>query len=261
MKRSRVALLAAALMWLTPAAAHEYWIEPLRFRVEPGGAMEANLRLGMEFRGSRMPYVDANIVRLEDDGERIAGILGDIPAIKLTDMTPGLHQLVYHSTAERVHWTEYQKFAEFVNDHGLGWVLDRHKARGLPDTGFDEAYTRCAKSLVQVGPVAGSDHAVGLPAELVAQANPYMLRPGDTLPVKVLWHGKPAPDVLVRVFRRWQEQPTISDVVSGPDGVAQVPLAGPGVYMLNAVLMDEGAEKPADVWHSFWASLTFEVAP
>lgn len=260
MKRWRFAALAATLLFQAPASAHEYWIEPLRFRLEPGGALTANLRLGQQFRGDRMPYVDARIARLEDDGAKIAGILGDIPAIRLADMTPGLHHLVYQSTAERLTWTEWDKFAAFVNDHGLGWVLDRHRARGLPDTGFVEAYTRCAKSLVQVGPVAGADRVVGMPAELVAETNPYTLAVGDTLPVRVLWRGKPAAGSHVRVFRREHTDAVVTDVVADGDGIARVPLNGPGVYLLNGVLMVEGSEKPDDKWHSFWASLTFEVA-
>lgn len=260
----RVALVALCAMWLAPAMAHELWIEPLRFRLDPGSMLQANLRLGQQFRGDRLPYLPANAIRLEDVGpagaQPIGGTLGDIPAIALTPAAPGLQVLVYHSVAERVGWAEWRKFADFVNDHGLGWVLDEHRRRGLPETGFTEAYTRCAKALVQVGPVAGADHVVGLPAEIVAEANPYALTAGETLPVRLLWRGRPQPAHDIRVFRRFHEAATFRDVTTDAGGRAVVPLDGPGIYLLNAVLMAEGSEKPRDVWHSYWASLVFEVA-
>jgi len=39
-----------------------------------------------------------------------------------------------------------------------------------------------------------------------------------------------------------------------------MPLAGGGKFLLNAVHIIRWDEQPKDVWHSYWASLTFEIS-
>lgn len=265
MKLWRIVLTVMVALWLAPARAHEMWLEPTQFRIDPGAEIVADMRVGMHMNGYQLPYLDAMIDRIgvvdREATRPLPGTMGDIPAIRVQTRAPDLQVLFYQSTAERLGWAEFKKFEDFVTDHGLDWVLDEHRRRGLPDHGFQEAYTRCAKALVQVGEGAsGHDVVIGLPAELVAETNPYSLHAGDKLPLRALWHGGPFANAHVRVFRRNGDNLSVTDVVAGADGRVEVPLTGPGVYLLNAVQMSQGSEKPQDVWHSWWASLVFAVA-
>ncbi|MEQ9641046.1 MAG: DUF4198 domain-containing protein [Alphaproteobacteria bacterium] len=267
MGKLRIALTAIVVLWLAPASAHEMWIEPHAFRLAPDTEIVADMRVGQKMKGYTLPYLEASIDRIgivDPQARReLPGTMGDLPAIHVVPEAPGLQVLFYESRAERLGWAEFAKFESFLRTDGLAWVLEEHRKRGLPDSGFQEAYTRCAKALVQVGDgVAGNDVEVGLTVELVADVNPYTLAVGDTLPVRALWRGKPFVGAQLRVFRRppGETDAVIVDFITDDAGQGRVPLAGPGVYLLSAVQMSEGLEKPADVWHSWWASLVFEVA-
>lgn len=261
-----VALLSYALSGPTVAAAHEYWIEPLFHRVAAGEAIVANLRLGEQFKGDLYPFIPQKSLGtwlVDGDGARPWGSrIGDIPAFRETPARPGLHVLAYYSTASRLHYGDPGKFRSFLENEGLAWVLEEHRQRGFAEIGFDEAFSRCAKALVQVGDgSAGSDAAIGLPLELIANANPYALEAGaPVLPVTLLWQGAPLADAQITVFRDL-DGVAETKVRTTPDGTADIPLGPGGKFLLNAVHMIPWDERPLDAWHSYWASLTFEFTP
>jgi hypothetical protein len=247
-----------------PAAAHEFWIEPTQFRVDPGAEIVANLRSGVSFKGGDLPYIpDRVLAGGISDGEdmrSLEGIIGDIPAITEMPTHSGLHVLIYQTVADRLNWSEPGKFATYLAGKGLDWALDQHHARGLPETGFVEAYSRCAKTLVQVGEPGGGDVVTGMPIELVAEMNPYAAAEIDAaeLPVLLLWQGEPLADSQIMIFLKGSEsEPT--KVRTGGNGIANIPITESGVYLLNAVHIIPWDEQPLDAWHSYWASLTFEI--
>lgn len=259
----RILLVASISVWGPAAAAHEYWIDPVEFRLPAGEAILGDLRLGEDFKGSRYPYLPQKSVGawiVDGDGKRPwRAFTGDLPALSEKPGPEGLHVIAYHSTASRLTYSESGKFAKFVDGQGLDGVLEAHRERGLAETGFDEAYTRCAKALVQSGGGGGDDAPVGLPLELVAGANPYELPDDATeLPVSLLWQGSPLADAQITIFRKGEdvEQTTVR---TDADGRAVIPLGTGGRFLLNAVHMIPWDEKPKDAWHSYWASLTFAI--
>ena len=265
-RRHFATFLFGVALALTPlaAAGHEYWIEPIQFRVEAGKVITANLRLGQNFKGNAYPYIPQQSKSawiIDDDGKRPwRAQIGDLPAINETPGPPGLHVLSYFSTPSRLSYEEAGKFATFLEESGLDWVLEEHRRRGLTETGFDEAFSRCAKALVQSGGDGGDDVVIGMPIELVANANPYDSPPAaSALPVMLLWQGQPLADAQITVFRD-RDGVEITKIRTGPDGGAMVPLAGGGKFLLNAVHIIPWDERPKDAWHSYWASLTFEIS-
>jgi hypothetical protein len=136
-----------------------------------------------------------------------------------------------------------------------------HRARGLPERDFSETYVRCAKALIQVGPVRDEDRdrPVGLPLELVALANPYAGPLPDGLPVRLFWKGAPLADTQIAVFRESGGSVGRTVTRTGEDGVASIPVDGRGRFLLNAVRLDPADPNTGDEWHSHWASLTFAV--
>jgi uncharacterized GH25 family protein len=112
-------------------------------------------------------------------------------------------------------------------------------------------------ALVQVGPVrAGqSDHAAGLPFELVALANPYA--GGADLRVRLLWQGRPEAGTQIAVFRQ-DDDVERSRFFTDAQGEVEIPLAAGSRYVLNAVHI-EPVDGEEHVWASTWASLSFAV--
>jgi uncharacterized GH25 family protein len=249
-----------------PASAHEFWIEPKAFRVEPGAAIIADLKVGQNFRGDTYPYLKSQFVsfRVSDRaGARdIKGDEGDAPAVNIRSAAKGLHVISYLATAHRLDYDKWEDFVSYLEYEGLGWVAEAHKRRGLPESGFAEEYVRCAKALVQVGEPSATDKdlATGMPLELIADQNPYAAPPPSELPVTLLWRGKPLGDIQIRVF---QDNGTVTETTTrtDPTGKAVISLQGGGRFLLNAVHMQEAPPEQTARWESYWASLTFEVRP
>jgi len=246
------------------AEAHEFWIEPVDFTVAQGEKIEAQNRIGQMLKGDPHPFIASTFVRFtltDSAGTRdVEGALGDRPALQVMPERDGLHIAAYQSTVSTLTYREAEKFQRFVSKEGLDGVLAAHAARGLPETGFAEGYTRFAKALVAVGEGRGADKALGLRFELVALSNPYT----DAGPteVQLLQEGAPAPDIQVAVFRRDGTGTVTREVMrTGADGRARIERRGAALVLVSAVTMVEPREALAArkgvVWHSLWASLSW----
>lgn len=253
-------LLTGVLVAAAPLAAHEYWIEPERYHLSAGAPLLADLRNGQDFRGSRLPYIGQRIrsFRLHDsEGSReIEGVNGDRPAARLQAPAPGLVILSYHSQPDSLEFRSFESFAGYVRYEGLDWAIARHRADGLPDSGFSERYTRNAKALVQVGPHAqGADRLLGLPLELVVDGSPYA--PGrDAVPVRLFRQGVPVADWPINVFTRADGgRAALSRLRTDGAGRATVAFPPGSDILLNAVWLERAEGEFA--WESWWASLTF----
>ncbi|MCR9146082.1 MAG: DUF4198 domain-containing protein [Rhodobacteraceae bacterium] len=260
----RTVITVLCLVTVSGATAHEFWIDPEAHRVAPKDSIRAALRVGQDFKGSELPYLDGRFESFTLTGPQgtqdVSGTPGDRPAAQIRTDTEGLHVLAYHSNASTLTFSTMEKFVSYIAYEGNHWALEAHRAAGLPETGFKERYTRNAKALVQVGKVrpGDGDRALGLPVELIAQAHPADLDKGDSLPVLLLWQGEPLTGQRINIFTKGAEGPP-PYVVTDAKGQARVPLPAAGRYLLNAVHMfplDAGG--PVH-WESFWASLTFAV--
>ncbi|MBL1435614.1 MAG: DUF4198 domain-containing protein [Rhodobacteraceae bacterium] len=259
-----LAFLASAL----GAQAHEFWIQPHKYWLDNGSRLLADVRVGMDFGGNQLAFIPSTInafnITDADGTRKIEGRIGDIPSVNIYTNTDGLQILNLFSTSSMLTWDEFQKFDEFVNLHGMGWVLARHHERGLPETGFKEAYTRFVKSLVAVGDGAGEDRFTGMFFELVAGKNPYTDDMSDGMPITIMFRGQPLPNKQVDLFfRNTAGELTRLSVQSDANGVAIAPNLGAGEYMVNVVHMIEPSaedqERTGVSWHSLWGSLTFAI--
>jgi uncharacterized GH25 family protein len=246
-----------------PLNAHEFWVEPLSYTVSVGEEIALDLRVGQTLEGQSYPYLSHKFARYQvtdaDGVHDLLGIEGDIPSVLYDATVPGLHVIAYHARPEQLTYESFEDFNDFVDEEGLNSVVNRHRERRLPETGFTEAYTRNAKALVQVGPALeyDTDLATGMDFELVALRNPYL--PGASLPVKLLWQGAQVSDAQVAVFQRDGNKVVRSTYRTNDQGIADIPLHAKGIYLLSSVHMEESAEDSGAVWQSTWASLTFAI--
>ena len=262
-------LLASLLVAFstTGASGHEFWIDPVEFFVPSGSPVVADIRVGQEYEGPASAWIPQNFRRFEiaqgDEQTPVEGRIGDRPALN-QGVGDGLAVAIHVTTDSRITWSEFQKFEEFVRHKDAAWALADHAARGLPDSGFSEAYSRYAKSLISVGDGAGADQEYGLLTEIVALANPYTDDLSGGVPVRLLYQGAPRADAQIEVFAKDAEgQVTITTARTDADGHAVIPVTPGSRYMLDAVVLREPSEELAAernvVWESLWANLTFAV--
>lgn len=260
--RKLKATAIACCLFAAPAAAHEYWLEPGDYTPEPGAKVVINHNYGQHFKGDGLPFVSdwhKRYVAIDSEGEHpITGYDGDLPAVTTHFSEPGLTILAFDGTPEFHTFPEWEKFESFLKTAGLENIGALHRAEGKHLVDIVEHFARKAKLLVAVGNAKGKDRAVGLPLELIAGRNPYMLKPGATLPVQLLYKGKPIAGVTVLAFKgHGDENP--ARVITDSQGHADIALPVSGPYLLSAIHMFE--PQPADKadWSSLWTSLTFKV--
>ena len=254
-------LLAGLCAGLMPAAAHEFWIEPLQFRLDPETEIGARLKVGQNFAGDNLPWLPQQVAEagiVDAAGARpLTGMVGDLPAISEQARRPGLNVLFYYSKPSTLTHTDPERFETFVRETGQDTLLQTHRDRGLPQTGFIEAFSRCAKALVQVGEAGGGDGLTEMPLELLAEASPHASE-SVSLPVRLFWLGEPLAGAQITVFRKSGDV-QVMKLRTGRDGRAMVPLQGEATYMLSAVRMIPRDDETEIVWHSYWASMTFRI--
>lgn len=261
-------LFAALTLSSLPAPAHEFWISPETYTVEPEGQIVAHIRVGQNFKGGAYSYIPQNFVRFDMvAGDRVIpveGRIGDRPALSMTAPAEGLVTLVHQTTDYFLTYSDADTFVNFVTSKDFDGVLAEHKARGLPEAGFRERYSRFAKSLIAVGDGDGADREVGLLTEIVALANPYTDDPSAGLPVQVLYQGAPRPGVQVDVFARGADDAvTLTKYRTDDAGLAVISVQPETDYLVDSVVMRplEPEAENDPVWESLWASLTFRVPP
>ncbi|MES2845796.1 MAG: DUF4198 domain-containing protein [Pseudomonadota bacterium] len=263
--------IAACLLLIglaAPLSAHEFWIAPQSHRAEVGTKMTADLRVGQDMQGEVFPWLRRSVITAQhwtpSGAVPLKGREGDIPALSFAFDEPGLHRITFHAAPAYINFDNMEKFQSYLTYEGLTGIVEAHRARGLPEEDFAEGYIRNARALVQVGPASADqlDTPTGMPFELVAVQNPFV--DGTTaIDVALTWQGQPSADTQVAIFVQaagtaGADNVTRTLVKTDAGGIARVPFAQPGTYLLAAVHM-EPFNGTAVFWESHWATLTFDV--
>ena len=274
----KIRLTTALLLVAAAAAAHEFWLEAPRYRLQPGQSVSVHALVGESFHGEPWGNRASKILRFVRYGPAPADSTDLTPApgyapadtfrTALAFAQPGTHLVLLRSNNSFIELAA-DKFTAYLRGEGLDYVISQRQERGQQATPGREAYRRCAKALLQVGEAAATPAAAdsalrrtyGLPLELVPEQNPYRLAAGKALTVRVLRAGRPVPGALVQV---WQRQPgtlPTSHFASraNQSGRILLRLSGPGPYLVATVDMAAAAASLRDRadWQSTWASLTF----
>lgn len=250
------------------AKAHEFWIDPERHVVDPGGSVVAAIRVGQRYKGGSYSYLPPQFRRFDYaiDG-RIApvpGRMGDRPAVNMPAPGEGLLVLIHETTDFRLAWDSWEEFEAFVRHKDAAWTLAAHDARRLSREDVTEAYSRYAKALVAIGGGEGADVEAGLETEFVALENPYTDDVSDGVDVQLFYQGTPRAEAQIEVFEKdGENEVTVFTVRTDADGRATIPVRPGRRYMLDAVVLREPSDDLAAsrdvVWESLWANLTFEA--
>jgi len=255
--------MTGVLVATAPILAHDFWLEPSAFRLEPGASVALRLRVGEHFVGDALPRHPAMLSQFIAAGpggmRPVPGQDGKDPAGVLRVEQPGLVVVGYRSRHSFVE-QKPDKFDAYLVEEGLdriAAVRATQKSTGL----VRELFSRCAKALLVAGPGGGSGHdrILGFTLELVPEKNPYMMRAGGALPVRLLYEGQPLAGALIVAMNR-ADPSTKVRARSGADGRVSLGLSRDGAWLIKAVHMIPAAAGSGAQWESLWASLTFELA-
>ena len=184
-----------------------------------------------------------------------------IPPASSRIAAPGLLVIGYHSNPSAVELAA-DKFNQYLKEEGLDAVAALRAQRNETGAKAREMFSRCAKSLVLSGSATEGqgDRSLGFPLELVAERNPYALRAGQDLPVRLTYENRPLQGALVVAINRRNPSEKLT-ARTDKDGRVRFRLRQSGMWLVKAVHMVPAPAGSNAEWASFWASLTFELRP
>ncbi|GIV37250.1 MAG: hypothetical protein KatS3mg032_1629 [Cyclobacteriaceae bacterium] len=244
--------------------AHEFWMEPDRFRYQPGEVMKLNCMVGEQFAGERWNLQKNRVIRLDHHGpatvQSVAELLntghtGNHLELLLKD--EGTHLFVLQSSNAFVE-LQAADFNAYLKEDGLEDILKYRQQNGTINAPAREYYQRNAKLLVQAGGKTADVYRkiTGLPLEIIALQNPYTVKLTGEIKFRVLFEGKPLPYAMVKVWNRKDGRTFMQNLYTEKDGTVTTRLSNTGLWMVSCVKMVPAREAGAD-WQSYWGSLVF----
>jgi hypothetical protein len=258
--RTALTLVAIALVG-APLMAHDMWIEPTTFVPQSGDIVGVKLRVGQDLIGDPIPrdpaLVNQFIVEDATGRKPVVGRDGADPAGFVRAAEPGVLVIGYRSNASRVD-VPAETFNRYLKEEGLDAVAALRASRNEIGAVGHELFSRCAKSLVLSGLPndAQGDRSLGFTLELVAERNPYTLKAGTDLPVRLTYEHRPLAGTLVVAMNRRNPSEKIS-ARTDREGRVRLRIRPGGMWLIKAVHMIPAPAGSSAEWMSFWASLTF----
>lgn len=263
----RCLLLAAALGLSTPAWAHDFWLQPSRFKVAPGAADPITIQVGHGQYRSRWSGQTERVLRFSAIGPRgEVDLRGSLKQEQVRDglisfPEAGEQMLVFQSN----HATSVLpsiRFNDYLKVEGLTPAIQLRARTGKTDAPGREIYSRCAKALMQIGPyVEGQKRQVttpvGLPLEIVPLKDPYGLGAGERLPVQVLYEGRPLPGALVMLTNLEFDGHAVDQSLTDRNGETSFLVPHFGSWLVNVLWTKPIQGNPDADFDTTFSSLTF----
>jgi uncharacterized GH25 family protein len=244
--------------------AHEFWLQPTKYRYQVGEVATIDFMVGENFTGEFW-----NLERHQVESLKAYSRAGekDLKAqvrkqkgknVDVTLPTAGTHLLALESNAAFIELGGV-KFNEYLEEDGLDNVLAARK-KASDTTRAREFYTRYAKLLIQAGTATDNtfQKRVGFPIEIMPRQNPYSLKSGDYLDCTIIYNNQPLPHQKVKVWSFIGNRIFLQNLFTEKDGTLRFPLSNKGPWMVSTVVMEKSTRPEAD-YQSRWASLVFGI--
>lgn len=266
-----VVAITSVLIASGVVVAHDLWLVPARFSIAPGATVAVAMNTGDTFPLSEGAVKGERIERaalVTADGSMPLTTFRTEGKSTVADVTAprkaggAIVEVVLKPVATK---QPRASFDEFVKHEGLDAVaamLARAPERRAEER---RTYAKYAKTLLRIGSGQGVEtlyrKSLGHRLEIIAEADPYSLKPGESLPVRLLFDGKPLSGARVVVGSTATATATQSNmpgVRTDAEGRARVNLdKSGGAHYIHALHMIPAANMSDVEWESFWATLTF----
>jgi len=264
MKRNLLSILIL-LVVSSLVQAHEFWLQPKKYRYAIGEEIKLDFRVGENFDGEFWDLERHEVEKMElHRANSVKDLLKTVKPTAGSNLTfkadaVGTYLFGMQSNAAYIE-LEAEKFNAYLKEDGLDYILDERTKAGILSKPSTEYYTRFAKLLLQSGDKTDDTFKkkLGLRYEIVPDQNPYLLKAGDYLQCHVFYQGKPAAHALVKIWNKVNSTTFLQNLYTESDGTVRFPINASGPWMVSSVCMITSEKSGAD-YHSFWASLVFGI--
>ena len=261
----KTGLIIALFFGLAIAQAHEFWLQPKKYRYALGEEMRVDFMVGENFTGEFWDLARHKVEKIDVYNEIAArNLLKQVNTSAGNNVTyrfdrQGTHLLALESNFAFIE-LEGSKFNDYLKEDGIENILDERTKSNNLDKPSREYYKRYAKVLVQCGDRLDETYRrkVGFRYEIIPLANPYSIKSGDYLDCQVLWEGKPVPHSMVKVWSLVGNRIFLQNIYTENDGTIRFPISSTGRWMVSSVKMI-ASEKEEGAYQSQWTSLVFGI--
>ena len=245
--------------------AHEFWLMPSQFRVGINESFNLTFYVGEDFMGELWEKRSDRTLKLSHfSGRKIEDLTplalkNDSSDLVLKFGNAGTH-LVTMASKNSFIALDANKFNEYLKEDGINNIYQLRQAKGELDKPSKERYRRCVKTLIQVGTKTDKTfkRQTGMPLEIIPLQNPYILKMGDMMTVKVLFNGKPLADKMIVTWNKTATTKTRQQKLrTDAHGLMTFSLDQKGQWMVSTVHMIPLENDPEANYQSYWANLTF----
>ncbi len=258
-------LLAAAAV----ASAHDMFVKPERFFVGENADVLIRVLNGTFSKSenaiARARVRDVSVVSPAGRAQLDTAVwsaTGDTSSFRVRTGSAGTY-VIAASTRPSEITLAAKDFNLYLREDGIPDVLEARRRSGELETPARERYSKHVKALLQVGSSRSEHFAteLGYPAEVVPLDNPYALRPGAVVRVRVLADGKPVANQYVVFGGRTPSGARLPQrsVRSDAEGIARIPVRGAGTWYVKFIHMARVEADTALDYESTWATLTFQM--
>jgi uncharacterized GH25 family protein len=264
--------LAPLFGWLAlacPAAAHDFWIQPDAFRIDPKTPTSLTLQVGHGKERRRSPIRRDRITRFVAVGPQGAAVdllpslhLGEAGSdgdLRLADA--GVYVLALQTDSRGESHLPADRFNDYLRTEGVTPAIEARARTGRTGVEGSECYSRIAKAIVQAGRggEARQDavtRPLGLPLEIVPELDPY--KPGWTsLPVRVFYEGRPLAGALVKLTELTRDEAPLQTQLTDAQGRARFSMPQKGAWLLNVVWTKPLPASSSTDFETVFSSLSF----
>ena len=254
--------------------AHDFWLQPSEYWINSDTLDSMTLQVGHGPFRQRSPIPLRRITRFQaiapngmavDLHERLR--LGqDVEDGDFQLNDPGTYVLVLQTDNGAQTHLPAIRFNDYLKVEGLTPALDQRARLQRMDADGSERYSRCAKSIVQVGPPASGlqgqiTKPVGLPLEIVPEANPYGAERSATLPVRVLYAGHALAGALVKLTNLANDASPFEVRLTDREGRASFTMPNAGAWLVNVIWTKPLPRSEETDFETVFSSLSFGFPP
>ena len=230
-----IARLVGLLLISGSVSAHDFWVQPDTYHAEPGISVPITLQVG---HGPSRQRSQLPLRRIT----RFAALAPDGASVDLWD------DLDLGAALEdgQLHFQAPGTYVVVLETDNRARTLDG-----------DESYSRHSKALVQVGSsaTAQATQPLGMTLEIVPDVNPYSV--AGTLPIHVLFEGKPVAGALVELTNLENDAAPIAAHLTDEHGRSSFAVPAGGKWLLNVVWKKLRSENEETRFESYFSSLSF----
>lgn len=187
---------------------------------------------------------------------------------------PGTYVVVLETDNRAQSHLPSIRFNDYLRAEGLTAVLEQRARTHQMDGDGSESYSRHSEALVQVQTPRGElspqvtpspgvtlspgvTQPVGMALEIVPDVNPYATPRPATLPVHVLFEGKPLAGALVKLTNLDHDAEPVETHLTGADGRSTFMMPDSGRWLVNVIWSKPRPETQETDFETWFSSLSF----